>query len=238
MFIGFQGFRGVVPDFNCRIEVIINPYPTGDRQFQPSGTLLVILANCTADLSRVMCIAMSRTGRLGGGLPSRQSSRWRAWGERRYGRDDSLFLPWSKTGRGARVSRYVGYWLPRRGRLEGVIQWGSSRRFFGARRRSRLRPLPPCGGTIEENRFVIKRYRVISLFKLCFRLILGPQLLVKSRKTLSIRRRKGILMAEIPVKAKPLSVVRTVLSGNALALQPRVVQTSQLGGDRLVVCPT
>jgi hypothetical protein len=37
-------------------------------------------------------------------------------------------------------------------------------------------------------------------------------------------------MAAIPVKVKPLSVVRTVLSGNALALQPRVVQTSQLGG--------
>ncbi len=38
-------------------------------------------------------------------------------------------------------------------------------------------------------------------------------------------------MAEIPVKTQPLPVVRTVLSGNALALQARVVQTSQLGGD-------
>ena len=48
-------------------------------------------------------------------------------------------------------------------------------------------------------------------------------------RTLSVRRCKGILMAAIPVKAQSFSVVRTVLSGNALALQPRVVQTSQLG---------
>jgi hypothetical protein len=54
---------------------------------------------------------------------------------------------------------------------------------------------------------------------------------MKSRKALSIRRLKSVLVAEIPVKAKPLPVVRTLLNGNALALQQRVVPTAQLRGD-------
>ncbi len=89
---------------------------------------------------------------------------------------------------------------------------------------------PPPSGTIGINHFIIKRYRLISLFARCFRLIFGPQLLVKSRKALSLRRLKGILTAEVPVKAQPLPVVRTLLNGNALALQQRVVPTTKLRG--------
>ena len=81
------------------------------------------------------------------------------------------------------------------------------------------------GWAVGTDRFVIKRYRVISLFDLGFRRVLGPQFFTKGRKALSIRRFKVVLVTEVPVKAQPLPIVRTVFSGNALAFQPGVVQT-------------
>jgi hypothetical protein len=72
---------------------------------------------------------------------------------------------------------------------------------------------------------------MIGLFILGFRLILGLQFLAKSGKTLSIRRLKGVLMTEIPIKAQPLLIVGTVPNGNARALQQRVVQTGKLRGE-------
>ena len=153
------------------------------------------------------------------------------WGERRLGQHGGLCRRWVKKGERGWASRQSSDWLAGGGRSERVIQGRRGRYIVNARRRSGLHQQPPRCGTIRTTRFVIKRYGVISLFTLCFRLVLGSPLLVKSRKTLSIRRLQGILMAEIPVKTQPLPVVRTVLSGNALALQARVVPTSQLGGD-------
>ena len=78
---------------------------------------------------------------------------------------------------------------------------------------------------------IVGSYRVISRLTLGFKLILGPPLLVKSRKTLSIRRLKGLLMTEIQIIGQSFFIVRTLLNRNALRRQSRLVETSQLRGD-------
>ena len=120
---------------------------------------------------------------------------------------------------------HAGHGRLRRGRFGSGIQGDRKRRVFSARWRNGRRQMLPVCGAVETDRFVIKRYGVISLFDLGCRLVLGPQLLTKFRKALLIRRLNVVLVTEVPVKAQPLPVVRTVLSGNALAFQPGVVPT-------------
>jgi len=63
---------------------------------------------------------------------------------------------------------------------------------------------------------MVKSDRMTRLPTLKIRLRLDPQLFVKGRKTLPFPRFEAILMAEIPVVAQPLQIVRAMLARDAL----------------------
>ena len=71
----------------------------------------------------------------------------------------------------------------------------------------------------------------MRLMALEVRLTLDPQLLVKRRQTLPLPRFQAVLMAEIPVVAQPLPVVRSMLHRDAQLRQQAVVETGEFGGE-------
>ena len=172
---------------------------------------------------------MCRTGIIDCCQPWERRGQWRAWGVRRHGWRDSFFPPWGKLGSGLRMS-HAGHGLLRRGRFGSGIQGDRKRRIFSARWRNGRRKMLPVCGAVGTDHFVIKRYRVISLFDLCFRLVLGPPLFTKCRKALSIRRLNVVLVTEVPVKAQPLPVVRTVLTATPLRSSRVSYRRSSAGG--------
>ena len=64
-----------------------------------------------------------------------------------------------------------------------------------------------------------------------FRLVLGPQFLLKSGQTLPIYRIEAILVTEVQLIAQPLVIVWTLPSHDVLLHQPRLVAAGQVRGN-------